>query len=49
MTPTIEDLVALGLRVGTVTDAEPNTGAPDPAYGCGSTSGISACCNRRRR
>ena len=32
MTPTIEDLVALGLRVGTVTDAEPNTGAPDPAY-----------------
>ena len=32
MAPTVEDLVALGLRVGTVTDAEPNTGARDPAY-----------------
>lgn len=32
MTATIEDLVALGLRVGTVTRAEANTGARDPSY-----------------
>jgi len=32
MTPTIEDLHALGLRVGTVTRAEPNTGARHPSY-----------------
>ncbi len=31
MTPTIEDLVTLGLRVGTVTGPEPNIGARDPA------------------
>lgn len=32
MTPTIEDFAALDLRIGTVTAAEPNTGARDPAY-----------------
>jgi tRNA-binding protein len=32
MPPTIEDLEALDIRVGTVTRAEPNTGARDPAY-----------------
>lgn len=32
MPPTIEDLSQLDIRVGTVTRAEPNTGARDPAY-----------------
>ena len=32
MAATIEDFTALRLRVGTVTGAEPNTGARDPAY-----------------
>lgn len=32
MTPTIEDLHALGLRVGTVIRAEPNSGAGDPSF-----------------
>ena len=32
MPPTIEDLNQLDIRVGTVTRAEPNTGARDPAY-----------------
>jgi tRNA-binding protein len=32
MPPTIEDFAALDLRIGTVTAAEPNTGARDPAY-----------------
>jgi len=32
MTATIEDLHALGVRVGTVTRAEPNSGARDPSY-----------------
>jgi tRNA-binding protein len=32
MPPTIEDLNELDIRVGTVTRAEPNTGARDPAY-----------------
>lgn len=32
MTPTIEDLVTLDLRAGTVTVAEPNGGAGDPVY-----------------
>jgi tRNA-binding protein len=32
MAPTIEDLEELDIRVGTVTRAEPNTGARDPAY-----------------
>lgn len=32
MAPTIEDLTALDLRIGTVTAAEPNAGARDPAY-----------------
>lgn len=32
MPPTIEDLSQLDIRVGTVTRAEPNTRARDPAY-----------------
>lgn len=32
MAPTIEDFAALDIRIGTVTAAEPNTGARDPAY-----------------
>jgi tRNA-binding protein len=32
MPPTIEYLEELDIRVGTVTRAEPNTGARDPAY-----------------
>jgi len=31
-TPTFEDFEALGLRVGTISRAEPNEGARDPAY-----------------
>jgi tRNA-binding protein len=32
MAATIEDFERLHIRVGTVTQAEPNTGARDPAY-----------------
>ncbi|MEA2025030.1 MAG: tRNA-binding protein [Actinomycetota bacterium] len=31
-TPTFEDFEALGLRAGTIVQAEPNDGARDPAY-----------------
>lgn len=32
MKPTIDDFNALSLRIGTITAAEPNRGARDPAY-----------------
>lgn len=44
MTPTIEDVITLDVRVATVAGAEPNTGAWDPGVPAVAASRIAARC-----